>query len=814
MRQRWAAGERVPAEALLDRRPDLRQQPNLALKIIYEEICLRQERGQSDCFAELVRRFPQWQKQLDGMCEGQRLLEPAKGAPRFPRVGEAVAGFCLLKELGRGISGRVFLASQPGLGDRPVVIKLTAIHGHEHLNLARLQHTHIVPLYTLVDDHSRHIRILCMPYFGGRTLDHILVGVARAARAQTSVSLAETLKTSGIEVTGAAEAILSQLSYEKGICWIGMCLANALHYAHESGLVHFDMKPSNVLIAADGQPMLLDFHLAQPPLQAGAPFAEHLGGTPGYMPPEQQLALAALAHGEPIPRAVDRQVDVFALGAILYEALGGHLPYQAGVSRPLTRLNPRISQGLSDIVANCLKSDAAARYGTAAALEEDLRRHLHDQPLVGVRNHSWHERYQKWRRRHPSAGRTVLLLSVLLLAVSALSVGLFVQRQDSLREAEAALDEGGKTWRQRGHFQEARARLQQGLANVKRIPWPGDLPAQFNDELRHLEQAEAASRRSAALHQIHELAEHARALYGTTLAPSKQLVELQTHCQALWRQRHKLKQYLQDAAAADAVTAETANDLLDVVLFAAEVNVQLAPKEKQAEAGWKALAALDEAEELFGPSLVLQHERERRRSALRLPVMPPRAEVPPAKTAWEHCVLGRTFLQAGDLNKASEQLRKAVALQRHGFWPNFYLGLCAHRLGEHDEALVAFSVCIGSSPRVAAAYFNRALCFTARRHLDEALQDYDSALKLDPTLAAAALNRGMLHFEAKRLTRAQSDLDLALSLGANPVAVHCNLAMVHAANHDKAAALAALEIALRHEPDNPRVHALLKSLDR
>src|SRR5207244_12851253 len=85
--------------------------------------------------------------------------------------------FLLLAELGRGVHGRVFLASQPSLADRPVVLKLTPCDASEHLSLARLQHTHIVPLYCVQDHPARGLRALCMPYFGGATLAPLLTAL-------------------------------------------------------------------------------------------------------------------------------------------------------------------------------------------------------------------------------------------------------------------------------------------------------------------------------------------------------------------------------------------------------------------------------------------------------------------------------------------------------------------------------------------------------------------------------------------------------------------------------------------------------------
>src|SRR5205814_4455868 len=116
-------------------------------------------------------------------------------------------------------------------------------------------------------------------------------------RAQAAVPLA-------VQTSGPARDRLAAAAYVEAVCWLGACLADALQHAHERGLLHLDLKPSNVLLAADGQPMLLDFHLARGPLAAGAPAPSGLGGTPGYMAPEHQAALAAVAGRHDVPAAV------------------------------------------------------------------------------------------------------------------------------------------------------------------------------------------------------------------------------------------------------------------------------------------------------------------------------------------------------------------------------------------------------------------------------------------------------------------------------------------------------------------------------
>src|SRR5207237_6585349 len=120
--------------------------------------------------------------------------------------------------------------------------------------------------------------------------------------------------------TGPARLFIARASSVQVVCWIGASIADALDHAHERGLIHLDVKPDNVLIAGDGQPMLLDFHLAREPLRADGAVPDWFGGTPGAMSPEQELAFAAFRHARPAPLPVDGRSDVYSLGLLLAEA--------------------------------------------------------------------------------------------------------------------------------------------------------------------------------------------------------------------------------------------------------------------------------------------------------------------------------------------------------------------------------------------------------------------------------------------------------------------------------------------------------------
>ena len=150
-------------------------------------------------------------------------------------------------------------------------------------------------------------------------------------------------------------------SYERSIVWIGLCLAEALHHAHLRNLVHCDVKPANILLAADGMPLLLDFHLAQPPVVSGGAAPQWIGGTPPFIAPEQALALAALSEGRPAP-SVDARADIYALAMVLHIALVDVLPSdESNIAALLRRANPRISPGLAAIIARGLEKDPQKR---------------------------------------------------------------------------------------------------------------------------------------------------------------------------------------------------------------------------------------------------------------------------------------------------------------------------------------------------------------------------------------------------------------------------------------------------------------------
>ncbi len=194
----WEQGIRTRAEEWLIRYPHLAAQAETAVQIVYEEICLRLELGEEVSSVEICRRFPQWSEALRILFDCHRVIDTGSPAPRYPQAGESLGELELVRRLGRGAVGQVFLARQPSLSDRLLVVKLTPRVGGEHLSLARLQHTHIVPLYHVLDFPQQQLRALCMPYLGGLTWAHLLATFRGKPFEQLSGrNIVETLIASG-----------------------------------------------------------------------------------------------------------------------------------------------------------------------------------------------------------------------------------------------------------------------------------------------------------------------------------------------------------------------------------------------------------------------------------------------------------------------------------------------------------------------------------------------------------------------------------------------------------------------------------------
>src|SRR5262245_22801961 len=191
-------------------------------------------------------------------------------------IGDMLENCRLVARLGIGSSGRAFLAQQPALADRWIVLKVTTNSHEEHLNLARLQHTHIMPLYWASTQPKDGMRVLAMPYLAKTTLSKLLERLAlepienwNGERVFAELHKDQEGLPVRIQPQEHLAQSLRQSSWLDFVLRMGQILAEALAFAHQRSLLHLDVKPSNILITPDGQPILLDLDVARQPIPAG-----------------------------------------------------------------------------------------------------------------------------------------------------------------------------------------------------------------------------------------------------------------------------------------------------------------------------------------------------------------------------------------------------------------------------------------------------------------------------------------------------------------------------------------------------------------
>jgi len=359
------------------------------------------------CGAEIVVGAPQgvcsaclFETALSVLAESTQPGSP----PPATEILQEFDDYELLEEIGRGGQGIVYRARQKTL-DRTVALKVLG-RGHwaseTHLKrfrteakaAASLNHPFIVPIHEIGERDGCFY--FSMGLVEGGRLDEV---IKSANRTDSSRGEGEP-----VPVRRAAELIAK--------------LARTVHYAHEHGILHRDIKPGNILLDAKGEPHLTDFGLARlTETESDVTRTIDVLGTPSYMAPEQ----ARGNNGQPTSAT-----DVYGLGAVLYHLLTGHPPFAGGTTYETVRLvleteprqprlwNPKVDRDLSTICLKCLEKDPQQRYSSALALAEDLERWVRREPIK-ARRAGMLIRGQKWVRRKPAIA-AVIALSVALVA--------------------------------------------------------------------------------------------------------------------------------------------------------------------------------------------------------------------------------------------------------------------------------------------------------------------------------------------------------------------------------------------------------------
>jgi serine/threonine protein kinase len=449
LRCRFKRGQNIEVANYLELFPELRQAESRVISLIYEEFCLREERGESPRVEAFCDRYAQWKDSLVSQLRYHRLLSQAVGLrtphPRFPEPNDLFEEFKLEEMIGKGGSSRVFLARDLSLGGKRVVLKVSLDRGQEPKTQGALDHPHIVPVNSVAFQPDQGLRGLSMPYRPGLPLDEIVKRVRPADRPSSSLLLWDALFADSSPTRPAAstepgaslrrkgpsgdgwEGFPAKGNYPQGVAWIAMVLARTLHYAHEMRTFHRDVKPGNVLLTFHHGPQLLDFNLAESPHSVQHAESAMLGGTLPYMAPEQIEAFL----NPDLWAQVGAAADVYSLGLVIREMLTGQPPDMPDEELPLARamhdlldqrarlvtdlrrFNPDVPHSLQAVVQKCLSFDGADRYPNAQLLAEDLERYLDRRPLRFASNPSRSERLANAiiRHRRKAAATAITILA-------------------------------------------------------------------------------------------------------------------------------------------------------------------------------------------------------------------------------------------------------------------------------------------------------------------------------------------------------------------------------------------------------------------
>ncbi|MGB7346185.1 MAG: serine/threonine-protein kinase [Pirellulaceae bacterium] len=696
---------------------------------------------------------------------------------QYPSVGEAFAGYQLVAQLGEGAFSRVFLARQADLAERFVVLKVTPLGTKESDKLAKLQHSNIIPIYSV--HRQNELSSICMPFLGATTFADVsacserwasLDGPAQElvstilARQQSTIELvagSRDLQRTGdsarvdsvLESTDAENSSvalelkeLSSLGYVDALVELVIGAVEGVAHAHRRGIIHRDLKPANILVTDEGCPVLLDFNLA---IISDDADNRVVGGTLPYMSPEQ---LDSLRTGDPSV-ASD---DVFAMGVILYELLSGQMPFSSPDSsdsfdldqviddrqsepRSLASLNSHVSPGLAAIVERCIAPQQADRYSDGTELLEDLRLHRQNLPLRHVPNRSIAERITKWTRRHPR------LASASTVGASAVGILLVVASlwwQARIRGERLDVET---------HWQQFSAEFP---AAIMALSSPGLEPEILSDGLRQ----------------------------------SSELLREWDIDSDDWKQTsgaHRLSQTSQ---------TQLSNQIADLLFLNAVTEFDLAvvrgddlkDSQQRLENAMKMGRRAAWLDPSYQSLATHQEQRIANFGSERYPYDPNRRVF-----GWNTILKEGQSIASSKLSDPHELLQfSSVQLNREPtnaiYW--FRYAVANQQLGNLTGSLSSFDVCDRLQPNSVATIFNRGLCHLNLGNHRQALVDFASCLELKPQLTIARFNHAVAAHRLGDHQAALADLNQIVAAGDPRTRMLFFRAEVHLALNDRASA--------------------------
>ena len=573
-------------------------------------------------------------------------------------------------------------------------------------------------------------------------------------------------------------------------------LADAVAAAHAAGVVHRDLKPANVLLTAGGTAKVGDFGLAR---RVGDDDGDESAaltasgarlGTPSYMAPEQALGRRD---------AVGPAVDVYSLGAILYEMLTGRPPFRgespADTERQLiaddpvrpSRLNSRVPRDLETVCLTCLRKDPLRRYASAAALADDLRRYRRGEPIA-ARPTRAPERTVKWLQRHPAAA--VALLSGTLAAAALFGGALWLTSARAATDRAAADDlaEASRLQRQAAYAEAEKAidRAAARLGDGGPEPLRGRLAQARRDSalvnrLDDARMSQAASSNGVMAFRAADLG------YQSAFQDAGLAVE---------------------GDAPDAVVARVrASDVAPALVTALDDWSFSTNSARRKQWLWQVCTRLD-----VGPDGDWR-AKVRDPASYKDPALLARlvATAPVADGSVPFLIVfGMRLKEAGQ-----DQLPLLTAVagaHPSDFWANFALADDLKGRGEVLQSLRYYQAAVSLRPGVAAVRNNFGLALGQAKRFDEAIAQYRQTLRIDPTAIPTINNLGIALSGSGRHAEAIEQLREAVRRSPDNAILLAFLGNSQAAVGNDAEAVDAYRHSLALDPKLTTVHQSLRAV--
>lgn len=754
-----------------------------------------------DLYVELGEAAPEAASSQDVRELVESMCRRAGGPGAPPGFERRLGDFVLRAEIGRGGMGIVYEAEQVSLRRR-VAVKVLPASGlaspralarfrREAKAIAALDHPCIVRIFA--SGRAGDVEFFAMERVHGVPLDGVLRVLAAQEAPPTRAADAQEVVAAQLDEAREPGREPDHSSYAAWVARIGLDVASALGHAHAQGVLHRDVKPSNVLVRLDGHAVLTDFGLARDLNEPGLSVSGDLAGTPYYLAPE------VVRRGQTATSAAS---DVFALGAMLYEMLVLRRPFEAdtvaGVLDAVTRVEPVDPRRLREdlpvdlcaVVLRALEKEPERRYPSAEALAADLRAFLELRP-VRARLPGRRERVLRWMRREPL--RAGLLGAAGLAAVLAGGFGAYVVTTSAERAAgEASLRRRSvDRWLVRGfgalrhlEFEAARRAFEAALSIDPRCP-----EALLGLALRREPAAGAALlashaealRASPALARAYEILRSAARL-GTlssiaeTVSKAAPRTAMESHLLALLA--------LELAERGDRAAARHACDLLRRA-------VVLAPRARELYfVEWlRAAFATGEAE--------------------RIAAVAEMAELSFPDSAGVQFWLA---FAAQDPEEALRRMERAVAADPT--WAFAWANLAARRqvAGDVHGAEAAARRAIALDPERTLGWLNLGTALSAQDRDHEAVDAYLEAVRLAPRFVPARLYLGDLQLHLGDAEAAARTFRKACELAPDQAMPHKELARALSALGDREGALRSLRAALARDPADEEAKRYLETL--